>query len=358
MAAVRVLILLVLLASRTVLTFADPAIDESSGLAVDPARPDVLFTHNDSGDVARFFAVGPDGRTLAAYRLPGVDAVDIEDMAVGPMTRGGPPMVWLADIGDNRGTRPSVALYVVPLPAVPQRPVGTVRTPAPTVWRLSYPGGGRDAEALAVDPVDGRAFVVTKSPLGLSTVYAVPPGGGVLTEVGRLRFSLTGTPGGPVGPVGQLAVTGASFSADGSRLVLRTYTDGYAWAVPGSDVAAALRRPPVRFPLPEQRQGEGVAVTPDGRSVLLSSEGVHQPVLEVPLPVATSSSAAASSQAQRPATQRPPTDRPATAPEHSQRATAISWAAAAAAALLLVLLALLLVLLVSRAVRRRSRRSR
>lgn len=342
----RALLLLLVLAARTVLTFADPAIDESSGLAVDPARPDVLFTHNDSGDVARFFAVGPDGRTLATYRLPGVDAVDIEDMAVAPMAPGGPPMVWLADIGDNRGTRPSVALYVVPLPSVPHRPAGTIRTPAPTVWTLTYPGGPRDAEALAVDPVDGRAYVVTKSPLGLSTVYAVPPGGGVLTEVGRLRFSLTGTPGGPVGPVGQLAVTGGSFSADGTRLVLRTYTDGYAWAVPGTDVAAALRRPPVRFPLPAQRQGEGIAVTPDGRSVLLSSEGVHQPVLEVPLPAPAATS---------PSTQRPS---PTPEPQHSQRDTATSWAAAAAGAILLVLLSLLLALAVSRAARRRSRRSR
>ena len=79
--------------------FQDSRITESSGL-VAGSRSDLLFTHNDSGDVARFFAVDRTGRTRATYRLRGVQARDWEDIARGP---GG--TLWLGDIGDNSASR-------------------------------------------------------------------------------------------------------------------------------------------------------------------------------------------------------------------------------------------------------------
>jgi len=46
-----------------------------------------------------------------------------------------------------------------------------------------------------------------------------------------------------------------------------------------------------QFQLPDQEQGEGIAVDHD-RTLLLSSEGVHSDVLRVPLPAAAASSPA------------------------------------------------------------------
>jgi hypothetical protein len=116
-------------------------------------------------------------------------------------------------------------------------------------------------------------------------VYALParPGTAVqpLREVGRVQFQLTGTPGGP-NRIGQLTATSAAFSADGTALAVRTYTDAYLWRVHDGDVAAALRAPPVRVALPAQPQGEGIAV--DGQRLLIDSEGVHSAVYAVPLP--------------------------------------------------------------------------
>ena len=81
------------------------------------------------------------------------------------------------------------------------RPDGTTG-----VYRLSYPDGPHDAEALLLAP-DGTPYLVTKEVLGASKVYrpasALVDGGTVaLAEVAAVNVTLTGTPGGPVaGPV-------------------------------------------------------------------------------------------------------------------------------------------------------------
>ena len=83
--------------------FADPRITESSGLATS-STGELVYTHNDSGDEGRFFAVGPDGRTRTAYVVPGVEPRDWEDMARGPDEQGRSSL-WLGDIGDNNAVR-------------------------------------------------------------------------------------------------------------------------------------------------------------------------------------------------------------------------------------------------------------
>lgn len=72
-------------------------------------------------------------------------------------------------------------------------------------------------------------------------------------------------------------MTGGATSADGTVVALRTYTDAYLYPAPDGDVAAALRRDPVRIPLPDEKQGEAIAFDPDG-TLLSASEGTGQPV--------------------------------------------------------------------------------
>jgi hypothetical protein len=245
--------------------FRDPRIDESSGLAVSSYADDVFFTHNDSGDRrGRFFAVDARGRTLADIR-PDVRTTDVEDIA----RRG--RELWLADIGDNRHQRDQVQLFRVPEPRL-TGPVGTIEVSA-RVYRLRYPDGRHDAESLLVHPGTGRAYVATKSLFGSSALYAAPPRldpdrVSVLTKVAHVP----------------LLPTGGAFSPRGDRFVLRSYRYALVWRVDGDDVAAALRRPPLRVALPAQRQGEGVTVIRDGTRLAVSSEGVRAPVYAVPLP--------------------------------------------------------------------------
>jgi hypothetical protein len=237
----------------------DPRILESSGLVAGLAS-DRLFTHNDSGDTARFFALGPTGRTVATFALRGVQARDWEDIERGPRRT-----LWLADIGDTSATRDlGILVHEVP------EPTGPSATLTPVSYRLRYEDGPHDAEALLISPRTGRLLVVTKSFAG-GDVYEAPAalGAGVTNVLQR------------VGHVPVPEVTAGDVSPDGTRVVLRDYTAAYEWDVQGDDLAGALRRDPERIPLPSQPQGEGISYSRDGSALLISSEGLQQPVYEL-----------------------------------------------------------------------------
>ena len=71
-----------------------------------------------------------------------------------------------------------------------------------------------------------------------------------------------------VNEVSNVLVTGGAVSADGHVMALRTYTDAYVYSAPDGDVLAALKRTPVRVPLPGEKQGEAIAFQPDGTLVV------------------------------------------------------------------------------------------
>ena len=242
-------------------TVADAAVTESSGVAPAPATGGWIWTSNDSGGRPELFLLDEACRTLRRVPLPGAAAVDWEDLAA---TADG--TVWVGDIGDNRSRRESIVVYEVP-------PGAATATAVP----LRYADGPRDAETLLV--LDGTVHVVTKDPLGRSHVYRAG-GDGVLHRVATVRLTPTGTPGGPdgLGFVAQLTVTGGAVSLDGSKVVLRTYTDAYEWRVRDGDLAATFAAPPdARTPLPPTRQGEAIAYLADGRLVT-TTEGASSPV--------------------------------------------------------------------------------
>ena len=263
-------------------TFQDPRITESSGLA-SSSDPGIVFTHNDSGDDARFFAVDvATGRTRTVYELPDVQARDWEDMARGPDEQGRSSL-WLGDIGDNNARRDR-GLLVHRVPEPQPTDDDAVTTEPPTSFRLRYVDGPGDAEALLVHPRTGRLYVVTKPLAGTAGVYAAPErldpdGPNALTLVAEVELRRTGTEGGPnIGSLAQRLVTAGDISPDGRRVALRTYTDLYEWTIEGDDVAGAFTTEPEISPLPETFQGEGLAYTADGSALLTSTEGERAPV--------------------------------------------------------------------------------
>ncbi|MDP9391682.1 MAG: hypothetical protein M3P89_09935 [Actinomycetota bacterium] len=253
----------------------DGRLAELSGMVA--SGNDVLAV-NDGGDQVAVHRLDA-ACSVVDVRTAAVDPYDPEDMALGA-----DGTVWISDTGDNNLNRPTVALIAL-------RPDGTTG-----VYRLAYPDGPRDAEALLLAP-DGTPYLVTKEVLGASAVYrpaaALIDGGTVsLVEVAAVNITLTGTPGGPVGRAGQLMVTGGSVSATGTHLALRTYTDAYVWPLAASDVAAALAAAPVHVPLPESPQGEAISFAADGLQLLVASEGLPSDVTVIPLPAAVAAVAA------------------------------------------------------------------
>lgn len=266
--------------SSTYCQLDDDRIDESSGLAVSTWDPTRLWTHNDSGDTARLFALAPprNGRcaTLGVAQLRGVDAFDAEDLAPGPNHT-----LWLADIGDNIGQRERI---VVDRVVEPQRIAGQTPVDAQR-FRYTYPDEPHDAEALLVSPRTGQLVIVTKGSSSHPRIYAAPgrPAAGTgPAPAGPQRLISEGDLNAPGSGGTFQAITGGAVSPDGRVVVLRTYLDAYIYNVTGDDLVAALRTTPRQINLPSQPQGEGVAFAADGQSIILSSEGTDTPLLRLP----------------------------------------------------------------------------
>ena len=287
-------------------TIRDPRVVESSGLAASRLHPGVFYTHNDSGDAARVFAIGPDGRVLAALAFRGVRARDWEAMSTG-RDEAGRPALFVGDIGDNLGGAwPSVSVYRITEPAT----LGDATVPVRR-YLLRYADGARDAEALLVDPASNRLYVASKETGGGGLYQA--PAELRSDRVNVLRRVAAAPPG----------VTDGAFSPDGRTFVLRDYLSASVYTAPGRRL--------VTFPLPLQWQGESITYSQDGRDLLVGSEGAASEVWRVRLPEVAAPPAAATA---RPP-QDPPRGGPAAAGPSRWPVAALLLAAAAAGAALL-----------------------
>lgn len=241
-------------------TVSHPAIVEASGLAASALTPGMLWTHNDSGDSARIFAIHPDGALAAAVSVRGAEAIDWEAIAAAPFE--GAPALYLADIGDFAKKRAKVSVYVVREPTLAPPPAGV---PLASRLDFTYEDGPHDAEALLVDPRSGAIVVATKNLGGGSGIYVAEPGSSVLTLATTLG--------------GLWWVTDGSVSHDGGMIALRTYGAAYAWMrAPGASIVEALEGTRCRLKLAREPQGEALAFALDGRSYYTLSEGPRQPL--------------------------------------------------------------------------------
>ncbi|MEV6911013.1 hypothetical protein [Amycolatopsis sp. NPDC051071] len=250
-------------APQPVCTNRDSRLSELSGLVSDGEH---LYALNDGGTKTQVFVLGRDCKVQKVISAA-TDPYDAEDLA-----RTADGTLWLSDTGDNRKQRDTVALISL-------TPQGKA-----AVHRLTYPDGQHDVEALIMDR-SGTPYLITKDVFGDAKVYRptgplASPGPTPLESVGSLPFKETTTPGGPVGSIGSVTVTGAASMADGSVVALRTYTDAYLYAVTDGDLAGALKREPVRVPLPNEKQGEALAFDPDG-TLLSGGEGVGEQIRAV-----------------------------------------------------------------------------
>jgi len=231
------------------------------------AHRGVLWTHNDSGDGPRVFAVTRDGELLADVEITDARAVDWEDIAIGPAPGGGDAL-YLADTGDNDAVRPDVAVYRVPEPDPRGAGAGAIRSAPAARLALRYPDRAHDAEALLVDPRSGALVVVTKSFGASAGVYVAQRPSATATTTLHRRATLS------LG-VGE-AVTAGDVSADGRTIALRSYGRAFVWRRrPGESIAAALRRRPCSPPvgLFAEGQGEALALTAHGGAFYTVPEG-------------------------------------------------------------------------------------
>ncbi|MFQ5568616.1 MAG: hypothetical protein ACE5G0_03010 [Rhodothermales bacterium] len=246
-------------------------IREASGLVASRKNPNVLWTHNDSGDTTRIYALNTEGKHLGTYTLEGAQARDWEDIALGPGPEPGKDYLYIGDIGDNRAQYDLKYVYRVPEPAVSehQPPVDTTLTGAVTLT-LRYPDGRFDAETLMLDPLTKDLYVVTKRDTVVQVYRAAyPPStdGPILMErVMTLSFDPV-----PNLDAGGQGAVGGDISPSGRDVLIKTYTQVYHWSRPSTD-APLFAIPPETLPYVPEPQGEAIAWAADENGYYTLSE--------------------------------------------------------------------------------------
>lgn len=231
-------------------------INESSGVAVSRREDGLFWTHNDQAGQPFLYGVRLNGTVETRVRITGADAADWEDIALGrcPASQSAErACLFIGDIGDNDADRDEIQIYVVPEPAVEASSAAVEAT-----YRLTYPDGPTDAEAIAV--LGELLYLISKGDDGSARLYRYAlgaPGTGVLELVGRLPIRVNER---------EERITAAAFSPDGARLALRSFESVYLLSTQNPLSS------PVVCPLgAEQPQGEGMDFLEAG-VLLLSTE--------------------------------------------------------------------------------------
>jgi hypothetical protein len=248
-------------------TIVDERLSEISGLVASRNQPGILWVHNDSGDEAAVYAIDLQGRTVAEVRLIGIDAVDCEDIALGPGPDGD-DCLYLADIGDNAAARETICIYRFPEPQIEIREEGQIvqLSVECDVIEAAYPDGPRDAEALLVDPITGDVIVASKDFIH-ARAYHVPA---AVDGAATLEFLLE-LPWG--------FMTGGDISSDGTSILLRGYWNAEIWSrSTESDWWIALAVPGCPVPLTQEPQGEAIGFSANGTGYVTISEGIQPPL--------------------------------------------------------------------------------
>lgn len=240
------------------------AINEASGLAAGRNSPGILWTHNDSGDSARVFAIDTLGKDRGEWILNGATNRDWEDIAVGPGPEEGISYIYVGEIGDNNAQYPTKRIYRVPEPkvAVTDAPRRHELDGVETIT-VEYPDGARDAETLLIDPVTRDLFIVSKRESSVRVYRAPYPQS--TTETIRLEHVLTLEE--------KTFITGGDISPDGSGILLKDYTAAYLWKrEPKTTVGEAFAGSFSPVPYTLEPQGEAIAWSRDGTAYYTISE--------------------------------------------------------------------------------------
>ena len=250
--------------------------DETSGIAASSINPDIYYVHNDSGDTSRFFAINHDGQLLTTIYYKGnghrngVD--DCEDIAVGPGPVKGKSYVYLGDIGDNYSGKKFITIYR----AEERKAWGkdSLAHTVPVAVHFTYPDGAKDAETMMVDPVEKLLYIVTKR-YDTVGVYTTPLNFRIKDTVALTFRTKLFFPG--IKPFKW--ITAGDISKKGDQILLKSYEKVYYWRRAANESAwQAMKKTPRELPYKQERQGEAIGFSADGKGYYTTSEGVYAPI--------------------------------------------------------------------------------
>lgn len=235
-------------------------ITEASGIVASSVNAGVYWVHNDSGDVARAFALSSEGKLLTTLSFSKSVPVDIEDVAIEDVGDGS-SYLYFGDIGDNDAVRSSIKIFRV---AEPTLGAETALTVTSDVMTVTYANGAHNAETLLFDPWTKELLIATKASGGPSEIHRVgafTPGTKATTEkIAEVDIDLA---------------TGGDISRDGQFIAIRNYkTSAFVWVRGQNEsIADALSRPPCKVPVAAENQGEAFAFMIENKGYVTISEG-------------------------------------------------------------------------------------
>lgn len=260
------------------------SIKEASGLVASPNFNYRFWTHNDSGDSARIFAMTGNGADRGVVNLGGITARDFEDIAIGPGPNANKDYIYVADIGNNGKSRSTVWIYRFVEPEPPGKGK-SITIPGNQIERFEYayenpndPGKTwkRNAESLFVDPISNDVVIIEKQlttvggKADMGWVYKISQSnlkeGSVIKAKPKVAVRQRRTT--DYGPF-----TGADISPNGKVIIAKNGSETFAWKRdPSKTVYSAFSAFPISTCYPPSTPGEAIAFNKGGGAVLSITE--------------------------------------------------------------------------------------
>lgn len=251
-------------------TITDVRLRESSGAARGWVNPELIWTHNDSGNDALIFAIDTTGAVRAVLTVAGARNRDWEAIAAGPC--GDEACLYLGDVGDNTARRRDVMLYRILEPDLRALRQDRERPPIETVRirdsvRVQLERGPRDIEAMVL-AADGDVALISKGWRERPLVFRVSGSG---WETGSARAVVVDSLPIRTGVLHGQLITDAALSPDLGTLAVRSYTHVFLFRSRDPDAAWLPNEPAVACDI-RGREPQGEGLTWWDEALLLTSE--------------------------------------------------------------------------------------
>ncbi len=211
----------------------------------------MFWTHNDSGNKPELFLIDANAKCKTTVFLSGIKNRDWEDIAVGPGPMKDRSYIYVGDIGDNSAQHEIKFIYRFIEPKLSDTTKQISISEFDTI-KFSLPDGIRDTESLMIDPLTKNIYIISKREPKEVHVYKLPfpqSTTEVITAALVLKIPYT-------------FIVAGDISADGSEVLIKSYSNIYYWKKKQDKSIEELLKTPASI-LPYETEAQGEAITFD-----------------------------------------------------------------------------------------------
>ena len=234
-------------------------IQEASGIVASLTNDNVIWTHNDSGDSNRIFAMDTQGKHIGEYFLNDSQNRDWEDIAIGPGPEEGLYYLYIGDIGDNFSENDIKHIYRVIEPQLDHSSnSNSIQLDGVESISFQYEDGNRDAETLIIDPLTKDIIIISKREAMAVHIYSIPfPQETDTILTANLIMTKDFYPNDNF--VTSQWIVGGDISHDGKEILIKSYTDIFYFSrTSNQSFYDALNNEEIKFPYITEPQGEAI----------------------------------------------------------------------------------------------------